>query len=48
MLKRLMRQLEETSATQRLNNLSISGDDNFISQVYNVKKNTWSPLENAN
>lgn len=38
MLKRLMRQLEETSASQRLNNLSISGDNNFSPRVYNVKK----------
>lgn len=33
MLKRLMRQLEETSSSQRLNYLSISGDDNFSSRV---------------
>lgn len=38
MLKRLLRQFEETSASQRLNNLSFSGDNNFSPRVYNVKK----------
>lgn len=37
-LKRLMRQLEETYTSQRLNYLGISGDANCSPGVENIKK----------